>query len=405
MKLYSVAHCCGRHQPIFCAMPPYILESIAQRGTITQSTLAIWNLTMAAQMRGERQAVADFQFLSLTNTVRKKMRTVYDAKNLGTLPGAMARREGEPPTGDPAVDEAFEGAGATYDLFWEVYGRNSVDGEGLQLDSTVHYQTGYDNAFWNGQQMVYGDGDEDLPESERLFNRFTSSVDIIGHELTHGVIQYSANLNYWGQSGALNESYADVYGALVKQRLLGQTAAEADWLIGSELITPKVNGRAIRSMAEPGTAFDDDVLGIDPQPGHMRDFVETDRDSGGVHINSGIPNRAFFLAARDIGGFAWEKAGQIWYEALTKRLRPTANFQQGADATYAAAGSLYGQGSLEQKAVAAAWRGVGIEVSAAEPPGDGKPKDDDTSNKPVPKEEPSGCFNSVLGAIGLMKRP
>ena len=218
----------------------------------------------------------------------------------------MVRREGDAPTGDVAVDEAYDGLGATFALFWEAYQRNSIDDAGMPLDATVHYDQDYDNAFWDGTQMVFGDGDGEL------FNRFTISLDVIGHELTHGVTEKESGLAYFNQSGALNESISDVFGSLVKQRLLGQTADQADWLIGAELLTAKVNGVALRSMKAPGTAYDDPVLGKDPQPGHMNDFVRTNQDNGGVHINSGIPNRAFYLAATAIGGKAWDQAGQIW---------------------------------------------------------------------------------------------
>src|SRR5690606_15305154 len=125
------------------------------------------------------------------------------------------------------------------------------------------------------------------------FDGFTGSLSVIGHELTHGLIEYTAGLVYRDQSGALNESIADVFGALVEQHAAGQTADEASWLIGEGLFTDQVEGNALRSMAAPGTAYDDDVLGKDPQPGHMDDFVETNRDNGGVHLNSGIPNKAF----------------------------------------------------------------------------------------------------------------
>src|SRR5699024_6933438 len=117
--------------------------------------------------------------------------------------------------------------------------------------------------------------------------------------------------------GALNESLSDVFGSLIKQYTLGQTAADADWLIGTGLLAPRVTGKALRSMKEPGTAYDDDVLGKDPQPSTMDGYVNTGRDNGGVHINSGIPNRAFYLVATALGGNAWERAGQIWYDVLT----------------------------------------------------------------------------------------
>ncbi len=222
--------------------------------------------------------------------------------------------------------------------------------------------------------MVYGDGDEDLPEDERLFNRFTIAIDIIGHELTHGVTQYEAALVYRNQPGALNESFSDVFGSLVKQRALNQQANQADWLIGQGLFTANVKGVAIRSMKAPGTAYNDPVLGKDPQPGHMDDYVNTPNDNGGVHINSGIPNRAFFVVATEIGGFAWEKAGKIWYVTLSDKLQAQSNFQNAADATYLVAADLFGDGSLEQQAVKKGWAAVGITVGGGPvppPPGNG----------------------------------
>ena len=158
------------------------------------------------------------------------------------------------------------------------------------------------------------------------FRRFTLAIDVIGHELTHGVTQYTSNLNYSDQPGALNESLSDVFGSLVKQRQRGQTASQADWLIGEGLFTANVKGVALRSLKEPGTAYDDPVLGRDPQPAHMRDYVHTSDDDGGIHINSGIPNHAFFLVAAAIGGYAWEKAGRIWYTAARDKFTSTTDF-------------------------------------------------------------------------------
>jgi Zn-dependent metalloprotease len=293
------------------------------------------------------------------------------------------RRENDPPSSDVAVNEAFDGSGATYDLYNNIYQRNSIDGNGMRLDSTVHYQTGYDNAFWNGEQMVYGDGDEDQPVEDRIFNRFTISIDVMGHELTHGVTQYTAKLVYSFQPGALNESMSDVFGSLVKQYSLNQTAAQADWIIGAGLLTSNVNGVGIRSMKAPGTAYDDPVLGKDPQPAHMKDYVNTVSDNGGVHINSGIPNHAFYVTALEIGGNAWEKAGQIWYTTLKDKLSSSSNFQNCADQTYQAAADLYGSGSLEQQAVKKGWAAVGITVGATPTPTPG-----------------DGCIGSLLRAVG-----
>lgn len=375
-----------KHSPMNCFIPPHILKNIATKGTEGQRALAIETLKTSEQMRGQRQALADFSAAAFRVQVATRDRIVYDAKNGSSLPGMIARRENDPPTADVAVNEAFDGSGITYDLFSNVYQRNSIDGSGMRLDSTVHYQRGYDNAFWNGEQMVYGDGDEDQPESERLFNRFTISLDIIGHELTHGVTQFEAKLVYLQQSGALNESMSDVFGSLVKQYKENETAAEADWIIGEGLFTSNVNGVGIRSMKAPGTAYDDPVIGKDPQPAHMKDYVNTISDNGGVHINSGIPNHAFYITALELGGHAWERAGQIWYVTLKDRLTANSKFQDCANLTFQVAGQLFGAGSIEQQAVKKGWAEVGLATD-----GDGG----------TPEQPPSdGCLASLLRAIG-----
>jgi Zn-dependent metalloprotease len=164
---------------------------------------------------------------------------------------------------------------------------------------------------------------------------------------------------------------SDVFGSLVKQYQLKQTASQADWIIGAGLLTENVNGVGIRSMKAPGTAYDDPVLGKDPQPAHMKDYVDTIQDNGGVHINSGIPNHAFYRTALEIGGNAWEKAGQIWYVTLRDKLTSTSKFQDCANLTYEVAGTLYGAESLEQKAVKNGWAAVGLDVGAPTEPGGG----------------------------------
>lgn len=308
-------------------------------------------MQISASQRGVRQAAALLPLLGAAGT---KHRTIFDDKQSTMLPGTRVRDEGDGLTSDVAVNEAYDYCGDTYDFYSQVFHRNSVDDHGLTLKSTVHFDVSYDNAFWNGQQMIYGDGDGEL------FQRFTISVDVIGHELTHGITQNEAQLIYQDQPGALNESMSDVFGSLIKQWVNNQTADQADWLIGQGLFTSAVKGVALRSMKEPGTAYNDDNLGEDPQPAHMKKYFNTTDDNGGVHINSGIPNRAFCLAAINIGGYAWQKAGLIWYRTLTGNLSPTADFQAASDATVTVAGSLFGAGSIEQKAVIDAWNTVGI---------------------------------------------
>lgn len=294
------------------------------------------------------------------NRVQSLQRTIADARTSQTLPGAVVRREGEPATGDAAADEAYDGLGAMSTLLQEAYGRDSIDDAWLPLDATVHYGDEYDNAFWDGSRMVFGDGDG------QVFRRFTVSQSVIGHELAHGITEYTANLVYRGQSGALNESISDVFGALLEQFSSGHSAGDASWLIGEGLFTDKVQGTALRSMIAPGTAYDDDVLGSDPQPGSMADYVDTEDDNGGVHINSGIPNRAFAVAATTLGGPAWERAGQVWYDVLTGGvLTATADFDDFAALTVAAAAKRYGPDSEVEAAVRIGWTTVGVGLPEA----------------------------------------
>jgi Zn-dependent metalloprotease len=346
--------CCETwSHPIYCILPPHILKKIMENGRPEQRKWAMEALAISERIRGRRELLGDIATAAALAAAGKH-RVVYDAKKGSKLPGTKVRDEGDTPSKDVAVNEAYDGAGATYDLYHDAYGRNSVDDRGMTLVSSVHYRVGYDNAFWDGSQMVYGDGDG------KLFDRFTKSIDVIGHELTHGVTQYEAALDYSDQSGALNESFSDVFGSLVKQKYLNQTAAKADWLIGAGLLMPGVKGKALRSMAAPGTAYDDPVLGKDPQPGDMAHYVNTTDDNGGVHINSGIPNHAFYLAAKAIGGDAWERAGKVWYVTLRDRLRPTSDFKAAATLTVAVATELFGAKSKVANAVAAAWKQVGV---------------------------------------------
>lgn len=350
-----------RHS-IFCILPPYILQSLIENGTPQQRSRALKTLSVDQTLRALRttkraSASPGGGRVSSPNFTpdEQKQRTIFDAQNEERLPGIVARTEGSQASGDPAVDEAYDGLGATFDFFAGVFDRNSIDDEGMPLNATVHFGRDYANAFWDGQRMVFGDGDG------VLFNRMTQSLDVIGHELAHGVTEDEARLIYFLQAGALNESMSDVFGSLIKQHVRNQSADEADWLIGDKLFTSKVNGVALRSMKEPGSAFDDPVLGKDPQPAHMDYYVRTYEDNGGVHINSGIPNRAFYLASTFIGGYAWERTGRIWYETLRdSRLRPASGFKRFARLTVNNAGRLFGEAGNETKAVRDAWSEVGV---------------------------------------------
>ncbi|MCU7248240.1 M4 family metallopeptidase [Pseudomonas koreensis] len=339
-------------------IPPYILNRIIAHGSETQRRAAMLTLNHVRSLLPNpgpplRPPARTIQPAGKPGLAQ---RSVHDAQNKMLLPGGAVRLEGQPASGDQAVDEAYDALGASYDFFWKVLGRDSIDDKGFALIGSVHYGQGYENAFWNGEQMVFGDGDGEI------FQRFTRSLDVIAHELAHGVTESEAGLIYAGQSGALNESLSDVFGVLAKQYALSHTVEQADWLIGADLLTPRIQGKGLRSMSHPGTAYDDPLLGKDPQPEHMRKFVITTEDNGGVHINSGIPNRAFYLAARALGGFAWEKAGRIWYDTLCdKRLSQDATFDAFARLSVEHAGKRFG--AREVAAVHQGWSQVGIEMS------------------------------------------
>ena len=336
-------------------VPPYILEALVRHGERQVRDAAVRTLEASARLGRSRFAPdRSERARAAAPTAPRKCRAIHDAHRRERLPGTVVRREGEPPTDDVAVTEAYDGLGATWSLFQQAYGRNSIDDRGMDLIGSVHFGRDYDNAYWNGDQMVFGDGDG------VLFNRFTIALDVIGHELTHGVTGALANLEYRGESGALNESISDVFGSLVKQRALDQTAEEADWLIGAGLLAEGVHGVALRSMRSPGAAYDDPQLGgKDPQPAHMSDYVHTSSDDGGVHTNSGIPNRAFALAALALGGHAWERAGVVWYAALADPgLEASAGFARFAAITAAHAERRFGV--AERRAVLDAWSEVGV---------------------------------------------
>ncbi len=331
-------------------IPPYLLERLRSSEDDEVTRCAAGTLEIDAAFRAARTTD---QTARAAATVTGAWE-IHTTGNSTTLPGTLVRSADQPETGDVAVDEAATGITATLALLKDVFSRDSYDDKGAGVLATVHYGADYDNAFWNGTQLVFGDGDK------KIFERFTKPIDVLGHELAHAVTEKTAGLTYQGQSGALNESMSDVVGICVKQRVLGQSAADADWLIGEGIFLPDVLGQALRSMKAPGTAYDDPRLGKDPQVGSMADYVQTTDDNGGVHTNSGIPNRAFQLAATAIGGSSAEGAGRIWYAALTSGIAADTDFAGFAQATIAAAGD-------HADAVTQAWKTVGVTPGASAP--------------------------------------
>ncbi len=288
-----------------CITPPYLLEKLMESDDREIREAALHTIISTARLQGERSVVA---MMGISHAMGNGRRTIFDCQNRVFLPSAvLARSEDGDVSDDESVNRAFDGFGTTRSFYKEVLDRNSLDDRGMRLDGYVHRGTKYNNAFWDGREMVFGDGDG------VVFTDFTSSLDVIAHELSHGVTEFTAGLEYHFESGALNESMSDVFGSLVKQWSLQQTAEAADWLIGAEVFTPQIDADALRSMKAPGTAYDNPLFGKDPQPDHIRKFQrlpDTEAgDFGGVHINSGIPNKAFYLAAINIGGHSLGSAG------------------------------------------------------------------------------------------------
>lgn len=341
---------------LHCLIPPYILDVLSKSEDPAVRKQAVDAIEASATARAVRETLSTMpQMAAIPSPAAAKHRLVYDLKgrNFNALPGTLVRSEGQGPTRDPAVNEAYDHSGDTYDFYREVFKRNSLDDKGMSLISSVHLLRKLNNAFWNGEQMVYGDGDG------KEFIRFTKSLDVVGHELSHGVVTHTCNLEYEGESGALNEHFADAFGVMVKQWKLNQTAAQADWLIGAGIMGPKTKAKSLRTF-KPGKAYEDDpVLGTDPQPKHLKGRYKGSEDNGGVHINSGIPNHAFYLTAMKIGGRSWLKAGRIWYRTLLN-LTATSGFEEMVETSVTAAATEFGRSSKEHKAVKAAWKEVGF---------------------------------------------
>jgi Zn-dependent metalloprotease len=357
--------CTNHFSPIQCILPPYLTDKLVDSTNKNIAKIAINTKFRSFRFRSDRvffkdastaeQAILGVIANKPTKIPVLKME-VYDCKKKATTTGATLLwndTSAKPPTDKDAKNVVNAGTG-TWKFYYDLFSRNSVDNLGMTIQQYIHYDKKYDNAFWDGRRMIFGDGDG------TIFGSFTTDIDVIGHELTHGVTQYEANLDYHLQSGALNESISDVFGIMIKQRMLNQDIKQSDWLIGENILLG--DQYALRSMKAPGTAYKNHPdLGNDPQPATMDGFVKLPDtaagDWGGVHYNSGIPNFAFYVAAFNMGGFAWEKAGKIWYTALTDKtnLKKTASFSDMKNLTIKIAGQLYGAKSLEAKAVSDGW--------------------------------------------------
>ncbi|AOM39323.1 M4 family metallopeptidase [Xenorhabdus hominickii] len=340
----------------YSLIPPFVLEQISGNCDNHTNQYVLKTLDHIYQLMDTDIEETITQQKDEATNDDKLNRTIYDARNKEEFPGEkLSRSEGMSEDTDIYVNEAYDYLGKTHEFYKKIFGRNSLDNYGLKLVATVHYGKNYLNAFWSRKQMVFGDGDG------QYFNRFTSSIDVIAHELTHGVIESEAKLHYAYQSGALNESIADVFGIMVKQYFDNQKADESNWLLGEGLLGPKLNpdnkpDLALRNFIHPGTAFPGDR-----QVGHMDKYEKLPFtiDNGGVHIFSGIPNRAFYLVAIELGGYAWERAGKIWYETLLdEQLSSDADFEDFAKLTVENAEKLFD--NQISNIVSNCWKKVGI---------------------------------------------
>lgn len=329
-------------------VPSRLLEKKIKEGTPEQRDRALYTLKISQLIRGQRIANARTRTPSVA-AHEEMRREVYDMKNSENesgLPGKLVQQENGRDTGDQDADNCYKGTGNVYKFYKEVFNRNSIDNHGMPMISSVHFAKDFDNAFWNGRQMVYGDGDGLSFKKHEL----AALQDVTGHEMTHGVTNFTSNLDYDGESGGLNESMSDCFGIMILQWVNKQTVDNAHWLIGEGLM---VDGKALRSMKDPGTANPDD-----DQIKNYRDY----RAGMDVHQTSGIGNYAFYLACKNAGGYSWDKIGKVWFITNTTRLQHNSGFQDTANNTFDVSGSLFGEGSKEQKAVHDAWQQAGLEA-------------------------------------------
>ncbi len=349
--------------PIHCIIPPYMLSKLIESGNKKVADMAVNSKFRSYRFLSDRNffRAASFYEKTILGAVPKKpakstmQMEVYDCRQTTDLTNAtlLWDTKNKQRFNSIAGKNVIKGGKASWDFYRDLFGRNSIDNNGLLIKQYVHYDKGMDNAYWDGRRMVYGDGDG------VVFTSFTSDIDVIGHELTHGVTENEANLDYENQTGALNESFSDIFGIMIKQRYNNQDVKKSNWLIGEKVLIG-IN-YALRSLKAPGTGYrNHPELGDDPQPAIMdnyQDMPNTESgDWGGVHINSGIPNFAFYVSAFNIGGYSWEKTGRIWYAVLTdSNLAHDAKFVDVKNMTIQHAERLFGINSLEVKAVKQGW--------------------------------------------------
>ena len=310
-------------------------------------------------------------------------RAIYTANNTQSLPGTLKRSEGGAPDADPDINTGYDYSGDVYDFYKTLFNRDSYDNAGAQLKITVHYSNNYVNAFWNGTQMVYGDGDGTTAAP------LVRSLDVMAHELTHAVTERTAGLVYQGESVALNEGSSDILGACAEAWKDGAVSADT-WKLGEDIWTPATPGDALRYMNNP------------TQDGQSKDYYPERYtgfgDNGGVHLNSGIANLAFYLVVSGgshprnktpgvvVPAIGIEKARAVWFSALTQYMTSSTNFAAARGATRSAANALYPGDASVAAAFDKAWDAVGVGGGTTPPPPPPPPPGGDvvlTNNTPL----------------------
>jgi Zn-dependent metalloprotease len=283
------------------------------------------------------------------------MRAVHSANNGLSLPGVLMRSENQPPVPDPAVNELYDTIGDVYTFFRDMWARHSIDDRGMIIEAVAHYGLLYDNAYWEGGRLVCGDGDN------IYFNRFTGDPAVIAHELVHGLTQCEAGIIYKGRKGVANESISDSFAIAFDHYHKRKVFSDADWVIGTKILKQGLQGRGIRDLREPGTAFNDPRLGRDMQPAHMKHYIEAG-EIDEMHLNSGIPNKAFYLVCEQLKMPSWHDPIRIWYRALCEYATKDTDVETWPDCTARAAIDLFSAGSGAYQAVRRAWNAVGLSV-------------------------------------------
>lgn len=331
-------------------IPDYLIKNVLLNANKLKlgTAKAFWDMSICPVQTN----MFSFRSPYSLNDNGKVARTVYDAEEKTSLPGKVVREEGSNPVGDDDIDNAYDYSRNTLDFYKEFFNRNSIDNKGFYIHATVNYGKKYSNAFWNHKQIVFGKGDQEIFKSFML-------LDIMGHEISHGLTSHSANLEYYSEPGSINEHFSDVFGMAIKQYFLGEDNKTSKWIVGEGIFCEGIQGSGIRSFKSPGSAYSDPRIGSDRQPAHYKDKYTGEEDGRGCHINSGILNKLFYEYCINTGDNSFGDPAKIWYEVLTTKLSGKSNFHDFVNATQEVIIQNYGTG-LKYKAFREAGKCVGL---------------------------------------------